>query len=63
MRQSCLVVQRVREIALSSPSSARAISKKLGGFFLIAWSRYGEQICALLRRLSTAIHQILWLFF
>src|SRR5262249_52026031 len=30
---------------------------------LIAWSRNGEQICAPLHRLSTAIHQILWLSF
>jgi hypothetical protein len=39
---------------ISGPDFGPAVSKKLGEFFLIAWSRYGEQICAPLRRLSTA---------
>src|SRR5262249_44122665 len=51
-----------REIE-SRAYSARQSAWKLGGFPLIAWSRNGEQICAPLHRLSTAIHQILWLSF
>src|SRR5215510_9446195 len=55
----CLARREIKSRAYS----ARRSAWKLGGFPLIAWSRYGEQICAPLHRLSTAIHQILWLSF
>src|SRR5215510_15369750 len=55
----CLARREIKSRAYSARRSVR----KLGGFPLIALSRNGEQICAPLHRLSTAIHQILWLAF